>query len=925
MAIALHPMNQSFIKTSLALSLLTGSFGAAASSPVTITVKDGESGELLEFAGIALTEIESGKLIGGNTDASGSYQIPALRNCCKLDVSLVGYKPSRRMITPADSTVFNVYLQPNDPLAEVVMTAREKHSASSASVIDTTAMEHLQPSSFADLLELLPGRVSKDPSMGTPNVINLRTAVNVTPTDDYMTSAIGTSFVIDGVPVNNNAVMQTTPDSNHSDRETVGKGVDMRGIATDDIEKVEIVRGIASVEYGELTSGLVNIKRKSGVSRLQARFKADTKSQLFYVGKGFNMPVKDWIVNAGLGYLDAKIDPRNSRENYQRITASVRSDKRFDNTVANITWNSSLNYSGSFECDNNDPDLTVNNTIDRFSTANHNFSWNNTLTFRPVENIWFQEATFVSGLSYNHERLHQERHVAQSRVMPLPVSLTPGSNYVGYLPMMYLATLDVEGDPFTAYVKGGASMKWTSGNLSSFLKAGLEWNMSKNYGRGNVYDIERPITASINSRPRAFSDIPAMHQLSAYLESRNIMYMGRHTFEATIGLRETQLLHIDSRYTLAGKPYFDPRANLTWTLPACYIAGNSLVPEINAGIGLQTKMPVASFLYPDLVYTDFEQLNYYHNVPDYRVMNVMTYVEDVTNYNLKAARNLKWELRGDLSYRDNRLSVTYFRETMNDGFRHTGDVHHYTYRRYYASGYDPYIENRAPVLEDLPSTEMQYMTVRSTVTNGSSTRKEGVEYTFQSCRIKAIKTRVTVNGAYLKTVNTNSQPLWYKPSVVFNGQELPFIGLYDDADGSIYKSFNTNVMFDTDLPRLGLRFSLSFQTMWFTSRQTHFKTGIPTHYMDLNGNVYPFTDQSMNDTYLRQLVREYSPTTFDKNIVPAETAINLKATKSFWRNRVNVALYVNRLFTIAPDYKPYNVVIRRYYSPYFGMELNFKI
>ena len=132
-------------------------------------------------------------------------------------------------------------------------------------------------------------------------------------------------------------------------------------------------------------------------------------------------------------------------------------------------------------------------------------------------------------------------------------------------------------------------------------------------------------------------------------------------------------------------------------------------------------------------------------------------------------------------------------------------------------------------------------------------------------------------------------------------------------------------MFDTDLPRLGLRFSLSFQTMWFTSRQTHFKTGIPTHYMDLNGNVYPFTDQSMNDTYLRQLVREYSPTTFDKNTVPAETAINLKATKSFWRNRVNVALYVNRLFTIAPDYKPYNVVIRRYYSPYFGMELNFRI
>lgn len=810
-------------------------------------------------------------------------------------------------------------------LNEVVVTARESHNSSSASVIDTTAMEHLQPSSFADLLGLLPGHVSKDPSMGAPNIINLRTSLNVTPADDYMTSAIGTSFVIDGVPVNNDAGMQTTPDSNHSERGTAGKGVDMRGIATDDIEKVEIVRGIASVEYGELTSGLVNIKRKSGVSRLEARFKADSKSQLFYVGKGFNMPVKDWIINAGIGYLDAKIDPRNSRENYKRITASVRSDKRFDNNAVNVTYNSSLNYSASFERDNNDPDLTVNNTIDRFSTANHSFSWNNSLSVRPVERGFFQEASLTSGLSYKRERLHQTRHVAQSRVMPMPVSLTPGSNYVGYLPMLYLATLDVEGDPLTVFVKGATAMRWTAGKLSSTLKAGVEWNMSKNYGRGNVYDIERPITAGTSSRPRAFIDIPAMHQLSAYAESRNLIQSGRHTLVVTAGLRETQLLHLDRRYALSGRPYLDPRATITWTLPARYIGGYPLVPELNAGIGMQTKMPVASFLYPNPLYTDFEQLNYYHNRPDYRVMNVMTYVENLTNYNLRAARNLKWEIRGDLSCRGNRLSVTYFREAMNNGFRHAGNIHHYTYRRYDASGYNPEAEQRAPVIEELPSTEIRYMAVRPTVTNGSSTRKEGIEYTFQSRRIKAINTRVTVNGAYLKTVNTNSDPLWYKPGIVMNGRELPYIGLYDDAEGSIYKSLNTNIMFDTDIARLGLRFSISFENVWFTSRRTLFKTGVPTHYMDIDGNILEFTRESTDDAYLQQLVRKYSGSTFDKNTVPAETAINLKATKSFWNKRVNVALYVNRLFTIAPDYKPYGVVVRRYYSPYFGMELNFKI
>ena len=36
----------------------------------------------------------------------------------------------------------------------------------------------------------------------------------------------------------------------------VNSGVDMRSVSTDDIESVEVVRGIPSVEYGDLTSGM---------------------------------------------------------------------------------------------------------------------------------------------------------------------------------------------------------------------------------------------------------------------------------------------------------------------------------------------------------------------------------------------------------------------------------------------------------------------------------------------------------------------------------------------------------------------------------------------------------------------------------------------------------------------------------------------
>lgn len=906
--------------------MLTGSISDASAAIVKINILDNETHRPIEMAAVSVSN-NNYQSNGGLTDQDGVIERNLSPGMWTVNASVVGYKPSRIIINVSDSKYMKCTLQlkPIDPIDEVVVTAREGRHSTSASVIDSTAMQHLQPSSFTDILELVPGNVSKDPAMGSPNVISLRTATNVTPTDDYMTSAIGTSFIIDGVPLNNNAIMQTTPDTNHSEHATAGKGVDMRSIGTDDIEKVEIVRGIASVEYGELTSGLVNIKRRTGVTRLQARFKADSKSQLFYVGKGFAMPGDNWIINTGVGYLDAKIDPRNPRENYRRINASIRSNKRFNNTSVSATWNSSLNYGASFERDNNDPDLTINNTVDRFSTSNHTFSWNNTLNIKPVTEHIFKDAAITGGLSYSRERLHQERHVASSRVMPQPVSLTPGSHYVSYLPLLYYAILDVEGDPFTVFLKGSATLRFNHGPITSTLKSGIEWNMSKNYGRGSVYDLERPITASTGSRPRAFIDIPAMHQLSAYVESRNLVRINSHSIEATVGLRETQLMHLDTRYTLARKPYLDPRATLSWTLPSVYIAGQALTPGISGGIGLQTKMPVASFLYPDLRYTDFEQLNYYHNIPEYRVMNVMTCIDDLTNYDLKAARNLKWEVRTDLSYRDNRLSITFFTENMSDGFRHTGNVHRYHYRRYDASGFDPYLENRAPTIDELPYTDMTYQAVRSTVTNGSATRKEGVEYTFQSRRIPVINTRLTVNGAYLRTTNDNSQPLWYKPSIIVNGTELQYVGLYDDNDGSIYESFNTNFMFDTDLPQLGLRFSLGIQTMWFTSRRTIWRDGIPTHYMDPDGNIHAYTQESMNNPYLKQLIRTFGTSAFDKYTVPAESAVNIKATKTFWKNRVNVALYVNRLFKIEPSYRSNGVLVRRYSSPYFGMELNLKL
>lgn len=808
-------------------------------------------------------------------------------------------------------------------LGEVVVTARESRGVTAASVIDRQAMAHLQPSSFTDLVELLPGFVSKDPDMGKANLINLRQAAQAAP-DGYDTSSLGTSFVIDGVPVNTAAEMQTTADSDRAGRLTAGKGVDMRSIPTDDIESVEIVRGIPSVEYGELTSGVVKIKRKQGVTGLEARFKADMQSQLFYIGKGFGMPAPGWTVNVSADYLDSRIDPRDNRQNFKRASASLRSNLKRQVKGKDLTWDSSLNYTGTFERDKNDPDLTVNNTIDYYTNDINSFSWNNTLVLISRQGGFFNSLGLTTGLSYSDEHLRQQKTVASTRLYPLPVSTTPGANNVGFLPMLYMADYDVYGKPFSAFAKLSSRFRYRAGYISGWLKGGVEWNLSKNFGKGQVYDLTRPLTAGNNSRPRPFDDIPAMQQLSAYVENESEVRLGDHTLHLQVGLRETQLLGLDGRYYLSGRPYFDPRANLKWTLPYLTVASEPMVFEIGGGAGLHTKMPVAAYLYPDLLYTDEVQLNYFHDNEEWRTMNVMTFVDDRVNYDIKAARNFKWEVSGDISYRGNRLSVTYFRERMHDAFRMASEVRYHTYNRYDASSYDP-STGGAPDIDRLPYTTETKIAMISRPTNSSRVDKEGMEFTFSSRRFPVVRTRVTVNGAWFRTTMANSTGLWYKPAIIVNGKELPYAGYYEDPEGLVYQSFNTNFTFDTDIPRLKLNVSLSVQNMWFTSSQSLRKAGVPLKYVGLDGVEHLWNPADALDPYLGQLLRSYSQTAFDERRIPLATAFNLKATKRIWNDRIGIALYVNRLISITPDYELYGSLQRRYTTPYFGMELNLKL
>ena len=109
---------------------------------------------------------------------------------------------------------------------------------------------------------------------------------------------------------------------------------------------------------------------------------------------------------------------------------------------------------------------------------------------------------------------------------------------------------------------------------------GSDWQMNKNYGRGQIYDPLLPISPGLTTRPRPYYDIPAGHDFALFFEDRSTVTVGRNRFEVQAGLRASTLLNISGKYDLRGKFFFDPRVNLRWSFPQVMVAGRPLKFEI---------------------------------------------------------------------------------------------------------------------------------------------------------------------------------------------------------------------------------------------------------------------------------------------------------------------------------------------------------
>lgn len=747
------------------------------------------------IVGAVVTQKSSKKVLA-ITDIDGKCELSSSYEGNLVVITYVGYKS---LTIPLKNHAIIPLRQNATALGEVVVTARASDGPVTSSIIGRDAMTHLQPNSIADLMELLPGGYAKDPNMGEANTITLRETGTmgaygaITKNNNYSISSLGTQFMVDGVPISTDANLQYSPLSDtqssassstvENNRNITNRGVDMRSISTDDIESVEVVRGIPSVGYGNLTSGLINIKKIRRAIPLTARFKADGYSKLFSLGKGLQLDGEgNSILNVDLGYMDSKIDPTDNFENYKRVTGALRYTLRGDRKEKiKWQWNSAFDYSGSFDDSKSDPDINYGR-VDEYKSSYSRLALTNGFNVK-MPKSWFKELDVNTLVSLQLDRLRQTRLVAPQRYGIVPLSWSDGENEAQAVYAEYTAHYLCDGKPFNAYVKVKGVMGFKTPYTLHTIKVGANWDLAKNFGRGQVYDMHHPLSVSgWSSRPRKYSDIPSLQNFSLFAEELMKANVEKCQLELMVGLRLNTLLGLERQFDMSGKYYADPRANLAWHLPKFKLGGKPMSISLNGGYGITTKMPTLNYLYPDKYYSNFICMAYYDtaNPEQDSKFVVHTYVQDPTNYHIKPARNHKWEIRLDMDWNDNLLSVDYFRESMTSGFRYSTIYGVYDYKSYdvsqMAAGKD---------YTTLPYENKRVLDGYQQSSNGSELVKQGIELAFTSQRIHCLRTRINVTSAWFHTRYTNSQPMYSPVTTVIDGTAVrdKYVGLYDWNEG----------------------------------------------------------------------------------------------------------------------------------------------
>ena len=797
-------------------------------------------------------------------------------------------------------------------LEEVVVTAETaKDNLNTTQTIGRTALDHLQMNSMGGIAALLPGGKTLNPDLTTDNAFSLRAGGSA-----VGNAAFATGVEINGVRMGDNASFGTLA------------GIGTRSLSVENIESVEVITGVPSAEYGDLGSGLVKVHTKKGRSPLNIVLSANPRTYEVSVSKGFELG--KGIVNLGAEWARATSKLTSPYTSYTRRGFTLDYTRTFGQQLrleAGLSGNIGGMNSSS------DPDAFSNEFTkerDNLLTPHFKLVW-------LLNRSWITNLELKGSIYYHDQRSHYHKYNSYGSAQPAVHAEEQGYWMARALPFTFYSDLisDSRELDYAASLKYDWLHYW--GPVKNILKAGLQWKADGNVGRGEWY--QDPDLAPSGYRPRPYSDYPYMHTLAGYLEDSVTIPVGRTSLNLMAGLRVEDVFIKGAQYK--NLRIFSPRLNARWKL------SDSI--SLRGGWGIAGKLPSFYILYPRPEYRDIQTLGFSHGDSASYVYYTMPY-SMVYNPDLRWQRNFNSEVGADISLKDFKLSLVAFSNRTKDPYQlgtvyepfsynvvglpadytmpanpnvvldnQTGDI-------YFQDGDGYYVPGEHKV------TDRTFAASRRQE-NGADVQRYGVELTVDFPQIKPLYTQIRLDAAWNHTQYHSDVPSYYYQAgwshTSLPNRSYQYVGIYPGGtnvyNGRITDNVDANITSITHFPRARLIITVRLEAALLrNSRYTSdraFRVGessnepregsiydgnsytavYPSAYMDLDGRVHPWTDESAQNPELSRLVlRSVNIYTFAQDGYSPYFSANFSVTKEIG-NHASVSFFANN-FTNARKY-----------------------
>ena len=873
------------------------------------------------------------------TDGKGNFEFKLNPGQYTINISFLGYEPIEKQVTIAEKDgSLSFELQPaNFRVEDVVVTATaSKAGAATASTISRTAMDHIQSSSLADVMSLLPGA-----SVPDTRTLTLSQASSFSIRGG---SSLGTAVIMDGTPMSNNANMQSmgagqmpfaaASTAGQAAMATPTSGIDMRQISTDNIESVEVIRGIASVEYGDITSGAVIVNSKAGRSPLNVKLTMNPNLYQLSATHGVQLSQKAGALNYSADYAYSQYKPTEGYSHYERVNGQVG----YTNTIGK--WYTTTTASIGIYRDKSIPTPGDENDHRNALQKENRFRLNTkgTITF---DKGWFNNIKYAASFTYTDKNSFYEDQAANAeytfstsklngeitnsaaggKVYLEDGSILSGNSFGHALktPNTYLYRYNIYGEELNTYAQVIANFSGDWGRTSHFIKLGADFRNEGNRGLGKVYDEDCPPMRSSSygyqtQRDRAYDEIPFINSLGLFAEeSFNLHFGGGRNLNIVAGVRYDKIFGMDGVVA--------PRIN----------ASLDIIPRaltIRGGYGVTAKAPTLEMLHPqdayfDMVNFDNSQATAASQAQKFQV--VTTHAYSSVNDNLKMATTKKAEIGVDFQIGKVVGSITAFKDSSDNGyiFTTTADSFHSVDMVRYAANYGN-DSNQMPTLTE--SSRDKVLLYHSKPTNDSSYETRGIEASIDFGRINAIRTRFILDGVWTRT---ESWVKGYNFKRANAGVNTDHMGVFSDRPHSFSEVLSTNLKAVHNIPSIGFVITATANVTWRENSWAHYiNDEIPVKYISVkDGKMYDFSPSMLEQDEFKALdVRpdlDYKRNIKDSYKTPI-LCMNVNVTKEI-KDYLRVSFYANNAFRSTPLWEstknPGSFTRRNANTFFFGLSL----